>query len=163
MRILIACARRDSPGGNLIGSLPPSRNMSERGSATPLNMRLPIRHFTSFPPSALRHIVYTATMPAPVSQPPLFPLYSPHAILAFQFSSWYPQFAKHSIKSTIVRPLSSDFRQYLDSDGVFVPDGAEDVSVLRTHPSTPLPLIRASSAISQSGGEFSLRRREFRP
>ncbi|KAI0770519.1 D123-domain-containing protein [Fomes fomentarius] len=66
-------------------------------------------------------------MPAPISRPSLFPLYAPHAILAFQFSSWYPQFSKATIKSTVVRPLSASFRQYLDSDGVFVPDGAEDV------------------------------------
>ncbi|RDX49928.1 D123-domain-containing protein [Lentinus brumalis] len=65
-------------------------------------------------------------MPAPVSTPPLFPVYSPDAVLAFQFSSWYPSFSNHSIKSTVVRPLSSAFREYLDSDGVFVPEGAED-------------------------------------
>ena len=70
------------------------------------------------------------SMPAPVSVPPLFPAYAPSAILAFQFSSWYPTFRQHTIKSTVIRPLSADFREYLDSDGVFVPDGAEDLSVL---------------------------------
>ncbi|KAI0714016.1 D123-domain-containing protein [Cerioporus squamosus] len=65
-------------------------------------------------------------MPAPVSTPPPFPVYSPDAILAFQFSSWYPSFSNHSIKSTVVRPLSSSFREYLDSEGVFLPEGAED-------------------------------------
>ncbi|KAI0763619.1 D123-domain-containing protein [Trametes elegans] len=66
-------------------------------------------------------------MPAPVTTPALFPTLSPDALLAFQFSSWYPRFASHSIRSTVIRPLSSEFRHYLDSDGVFVPDGAEDL------------------------------------
>ncbi|EIW59585.1 D123-domain-containing protein [Trametes versicolor FP-101664 SS1] len=66
-------------------------------------------------------------MPAPVSTPALFPPHSPDALLAFQFSSWYPRFADHSIKSTIVRPLSAAFCEYLNSDGVFVPEGAEDL------------------------------------
>ncbi|KAI8986193.1 D123-domain-containing protein [Trametes punicea] len=66
-------------------------------------------------------------MPAPVTTPPLFPTHSPDALLAFQFSSWYPRFASHSIRSTIIRPLSAAFRDYLDSDGVFVPEGAEDL------------------------------------
>ncbi|KAH9889813.1 D123-domain-containing protein [Cubamyces lactineus] len=66
-------------------------------------------------------------MPAPVHTPPLFPSHSPEALLAFQFSSWYPRFSAHSIKSTVIRPLSPAFREYLDSDGVFVPEGAEDV------------------------------------
>ncbi|KAI0755144.1 D123-domain-containing protein [Daedaleopsis nitida] len=65
-------------------------------------------------------------MPAPVSTPSLYPLYSPHAILAFQFSAWYPSFVNCTIKSTLIRPLSPLFRQYLDADGVFVPEGAED-------------------------------------
>lgn len=100
-------------------------------------------------------------MPVPFSLPPLFPLYAPHAILAFQFSSWYPQFSKYTIKSTVVRPLSPSFRQYLDADGVFVPDGAEDVSVVPPHPSEP-PLIPTSSAVLQSGTEFPFRRRQVR-
>ncbi|KAI0632002.1 D123-domain-containing protein [Trametes polyzona] len=66
-------------------------------------------------------------MPAPVNTPPLFPPHSPESLLAFQFSSWYPRFASQSIKSTIIRPLSAAFREYLDSDGVFVPEGAEDL------------------------------------
>ncbi|KAI9058194.1 D123-domain-containing protein [Trametes sanguinea] len=66
-------------------------------------------------------------MPAPVNTPPLFPTYSPDSVLAFQFSSWYPRFSSHSIKSTVIRPLSAAFREYLDSDGVFVPEGAEDL------------------------------------
>ncbi|KAH9480460.1 Cell division cycle protein 123 [Psilocybe cubensis] len=57
----------------------------------------------------------------------LFPASTPSYVLAFQFSSWYPTFAKHSIKSTIVRPLSADFQEYLHADGVFVPEGSDNV------------------------------------
>lgn len=81
----------------------------------------------------------------------LFPVLTPSYILAFQFSSWYPTFSKHSIKSTIVRPLSEDFREYLNADGVFVPEGSEDALVFE--PSTTilhndhlsLDLLRARS------------------
>ncbi|KAF8809564.1 D123-domain-containing protein [Phlegmacium glaucopus] len=62
----------------------------------------------------------------------LFPTLSPSYILSFQFSSWYPTFANHSIKSTIIRPLSDDFRDYLNADGVFVPEGSENASVEST-------------------------------
>jgi hypothetical protein len=58
-----------------------------------------------------------------------FPRPTPAYILAFQFSSWYPLFAAHSIKSTVVRPLPDAFRAYLDADGVFVPEGSEDKCV----------------------------------
>ncbi|KIK07959.1 hypothetical protein K443DRAFT_85979 [Laccaria amethystina LaAM-08-1] len=57
----------------------------------------------------------------------LFPNQTPSYILAFQFSSWYPRFSKQSIKSTIVRPLSQDFIDYLNSESVFVPEGSEDL------------------------------------
>ena len=59
----------------------------------------------------------------------LFPTLTVPYILAFQFSSWYPQFAKLSLKSTIIKPLSQQFCDYLDADGVFVPEGSEDVLV----------------------------------
>jgi hypothetical protein len=49
------------------------------------------------------------------------------ATLAFQFSSWYPKFSHISLKSTIIRPLPSDFREYLESDGVFVPGEDDDL------------------------------------
>lgn len=60
---------------------------------------------------------------------PLFPALTPSYILTFQFSAWYPIFAKHSVKSTIIRPLSEDFQDYLNADGVFVPEGSEDALV----------------------------------
>ncbi|KAL4070056.1 D123-domain-containing protein [Scleroderma yunnanense] len=63
-----------------------------------------------------------------------FPLLSPDYILAFQFSNWYPLFARFSPKSTIIRPLGKDFKDYLDSDGVFVPEGSEDIDVERSLP-----------------------------
>src|SRR5580698_2858713 len=61
--------------------------------------------------------------------PTLFPDITPDYILSFQFSSWYPKFARISVKSTIIKPLSEEFRLYLDSDSVFVPEGSEDLSV----------------------------------
>ncbi|KAJ2935149.1 hypothetical protein H1R20_g1941, partial [Candolleomyces eurysporus] len=56
----------------------------------------------------------------------LFPKQTPAYILSFQFSSWYPTFSDVSIKSTIVRPLSGEFREYLESESVFVPAGSEN-------------------------------------
>ncbi|PFH53960.1 hypothetical protein AMATHDRAFT_136028 [Amanita thiersii Skay4041] len=57
----------------------------------------------------------------------IFPAIDPAYILSFQFSSWYPLFANQSIKSTIIQPLSRDFKDYLDSDGVYIPEGSEDL------------------------------------
>lgn len=68
-------------------------------------------------------------MPSSVSQPTLFPSATPDHILAFQFSSWYPRFSSLSIKSTIIRPLGQEFVDYLNADGVFMPEGSEDVLV----------------------------------
>ncbi|KAG1814981.1 D123-domain-containing protein [Suillus variegatus] len=63
----------------------------------------------------------------------IFPLQTPDYLLSFQFSSWYPTFSSISIKSTIIRPLSQAFKEYLDSDGIFVPEGSENVSVGYNH------------------------------
>ncbi|KAI9462262.1 cytoplasmic protein [Boletus coccyginus] len=56
----------------------------------------------------------------------IFPQFNASYILAFQFSSWFPAFSSISIKSTIIRPLDQEFKNYLESDGVFVPEGSED-------------------------------------
>ena len=74
-------------------------------------------------------LLLPATMPSVISEPTLFPQLTPEALLAFQFSSWYPRFSTWSIKSTIIRPLSKSFHEYLDSDGVFLPEGSEDLLV----------------------------------
>ncbi|CAL1695946.1 unnamed protein product [Somion occarium] len=66
-------------------------------------------------------------MPSAITPLEKFPPITPSGILAFQFSSWYPRFSNLSIKSTIIRPLSQEFREYLDSEGVFIPEGSEDV------------------------------------
>ncbi|KAG2358320.1 D123-domain-containing protein [Suillus spraguei] len=62
-----------------------------------------------------------------------FPVQTPDYLLSFQFSSWYPTFSSISIKSTIIRPLDQAFKEYLDSDGIFVPEGSENVSVSYIH------------------------------
>ncbi|KAF9454732.1 D123-domain-containing protein [Macrolepiota fuliginosa MF-IS2] len=55
-----------------------------------------------------------------------FPTQTRSYILSFQFSEWYPSFVKHTIKSTIIRPVPAGFQEYLTSDGIFVPEGSED-------------------------------------
>ncbi|KIK69599.1 hypothetical protein GYMLUDRAFT_33971 [Collybiopsis luxurians FD-317 M1] len=57
----------------------------------------------------------------------LFPQQSSSYILSFQFSSWYPIFHSSSLKSTVIRPLSREFFEYLNADQVFVPKGSEDI------------------------------------
>ena len=59
----------------------------------------------------------------------IFPPLTPQSLLFFQFSSWYPMYAAWSMKSTVIRPLGDAFRAYLESDGVFIPEGSEDQSV----------------------------------
>ncbi|KAJ7095917.1 D123-domain-containing protein [Mycena belliarum] len=56
-----------------------------------------------------------------------FPELTAADILSFQFSSWYPIFSSISIKSTVIRPLSQEFLDYLHSDGVHVPEGSDDL------------------------------------
>lgn len=73
--------------------------------------------------STLRHNMSSDTLD-------LFPLQTPSYILSFQFSSWYPAFSDVSIKSTVIRPLSDEFKQYLESESVFVPEGSEDACVV---------------------------------
>jgi len=67
----------------------------------------------------------------------LFPPASKDYVLSFQFSAWYPKFAKHTIKSTILRPLPSDFKEYLEAEGVFIPEGADNALVWYTSPEVP--------------------------
>lgn len=60
----------------------------------------------------------------------IFPPLTREHVLACQFSSWYPIFAKSSLKSTVIRPLESQFQEYLHADGVFVPEGSDNRSAL---------------------------------
>ncbi|KZV67076.1 cytoplasmic protein [Peniophora sp. CONT] len=59
--------------------------------------------------------------------PHLFPPLRRADVLAFQFSSWYPVFSSLSIKSTVIRPVPDGFHAYLNADGVFLPEGSDDV------------------------------------
>ncbi|CAE6423538.1 unnamed protein product [Rhizoctonia solani] len=56
----------------------------------------------------------------------LFPPLYRRDILACQTSSWYPTFQRKTIKATIINALGEDFRAYLESDGLIIPEGAED-------------------------------------
>lgn len=55
-----------------------------------------------------------------------FPPLSRNDILAFQFSSWYSRFKHVSMKSTTIHPLGDDFKHYLLSDGVHIPEGSDN-------------------------------------
>ncbi|KAG8832050.1 hypothetical protein FRC17_002160 [Serendipita sp. 399] len=57
---------------------------------------------------------------------PIFPNLTTQDILDCQMSSWYPQFASISIKTTIIKPLPVNFRDYLQADGVFPPIGSHE-------------------------------------
>ncbi|GAA5897999.1 hypothetical protein JCM8208_003221 [Rhodotorula glutinis] len=56
----------------------------------------------------------------------LFPPLHTRDVLACQFSSWYPLFKRLSPKATVVRPIphEADFLDYLESDGLFLPEGS---------------------------------------
>lgn len=47
-------------------------------------------------------------------------------VLACRFSSWYPLFKRCSPKATVIRPIpdEADFLDYLESDGLFLPEGS---------------------------------------
>jgi hypothetical protein len=59
----------------------------------------------------------------------LFSTTNPQNLLAFQFSTWYPKFASTTMRSKIISPLPPAFLEYLHSDGVFVPEGSENLLV----------------------------------
>ncbi|PRQ74658.1 D123-domain containing protein, partial [Rhodotorula toruloides] len=56
----------------------------------------------------------------------LFPPLHTADILACQFSHWYPLFKRISPKATVIRPIpeEDDFVEYLESDGLFLPEGS---------------------------------------
>ena len=56
----------------------------------------------------------------------LFPPLHTRDVLACQFSAWYPLFKRHSPKATVLRPIphEADFLDYLESDGLFLPEGS---------------------------------------
>ncbi|KAG8763534.1 hypothetical protein FRC11_002047 [Ceratobasidium sp. 423] len=56
----------------------------------------------------------------------LFPPLHRRDVLACQTSEWYPTFQRKTIESTIITGLGEDFRAYLESDGLIIPEGAED-------------------------------------
>ena len=96
---------------------------------------------------------------ASVRRSTMFPQFNASYILAFQFSSWFPFFSSMSIRSTIIRPLDQAFKDYLESDGVFVPEGSEDASVFCSHSNsiaeTPICSVAESTLSDEDESEGS--------
>ena len=65
------------------------------------------------------------TSPLPDQQPNV-DLYSQRAILT-QFHLWYPYFKKYSFKAEVLE-LSPRFIEYLNKDGVFLPENEDNDS-----------------------------------
>ncbi|GAA95054.1 uncharacterized protein L969DRAFT_95970 [Mixia osmundae IAM 14324] len=57
---------------------------------------------------------------------PGFPRLTRADVLQCQFSAWYPDFRRLSPKATVVR-LPEDFRRWLESDGLILPEGSGDI------------------------------------
>jgi len=53
-----------------------------------------------------------------------FPTLVRSSVDACKHSSWYPVFRTHSPKTTVISPLSKEFIDYLESDGIFAPRGS---------------------------------------
>ncbi|GAA6062768.1 hypothetical protein JCM10212_006881 [Sporobolomyces blumeae] len=58
--------------------------------------------------------------------PRVFPPLYKRDVLACQFSAWYPLFKRHSPKATVLRPIpqEEELLEYLESDGLFLPEGS---------------------------------------
>lgn len=76
--------------------------------------------------------------PSPPSPdpPPLFPPLHTADVLACQFSQWYPRFRRVSPKATVVRPIPDEdaFVDYLESDGLFLPEGSGHMGCVTWYP-----------------------------
>ncbi|GAA5865730.1 hypothetical protein JCM8547_002759 [Rhodosporidiobolus lusitaniae] len=61
----------------------------------------------------------------------LFPPLTTRDVLACQFSSWYPLYKRVSPKATVIRPIpyEQDFLDWLESDGLFMPEGSGPMGV----------------------------------
>ncbi|GAA5999825.1 hypothetical protein JCM10207_005928 [Rhodosporidiobolus poonsookiae] len=73
----------------------------------------------------------TSAAPPPADQPDLFPPLTTADVLACQFSSWQPLFKRISPKATVIRPIphEDEFLDYLESDGLFLPEGSGPMGV----------------------------------
>ncbi|BGP16669.1 hypothetical protein JCM10213_000415 [Rhodosporidiobolus nylandii] len=69
--------------------------------------------------------------PAAAEEDDIFPPLATADVLACQFSSWYPRFKRVSPKATVIRPIphQADFLEYLESDGLFLPEGSGPMGV----------------------------------
>ncbi|GAA5921636.1 hypothetical protein JCM3775_001741 [Rhodotorula graminis] len=90
-------------------------------------MAVPPCASTSAAGTSSAHLSNAAASPTSSSaNSPLFPPLHTRDVLACQFSSWYPLFKRHSPKATVLRPIphEADFLDYLESDGLFLPEGS---------------------------------------
>ncbi|KAM0791596.1 hypothetical protein ACM66B_006039 [Microbotryomycetes sp. NB124-2] len=75
----------------------------------------------------------TAPLIAPSTTPtlprPQFPPLTKQDVLACSFSSWYALFRRHSPKATVIKSLSASFVDYLESDGLFLPEGSGPMGI----------------------------------
>jgi hypothetical protein len=78
-----------------------------------------------------------------------FPALTCADVLACVFSSWYPTFRKHSPKASVIKPLEDRFIDYLDSDGLFLPEGSGPMGSVRRSSPRPSELTSPSRRVSQ--------------
>ncbi|GAA5902557.1 hypothetical protein JCM6882_009316 [Rhodosporidiobolus microsporus] len=74
----------------------------------------------------------SSTAPAPATEAAdVFPPLRTADVLACQFSSWYPLFKRHAPKATVIRPIpqEEEFLEYLESDGLILPEGSGPMGV----------------------------------
>ncbi|BGP25057.1 hypothetical protein JCM10295v2_003977 [Rhodotorula toruloides] len=87
------------------------------------------------------------------SDPPFPPLHTAD-VLACQFSHWYPLFKRVSPKATVVRPIPDEeaFVEYLETDGLFLPDGSGPMGLSELSDSDSDDSSSSSSSTSSADG-----------
>ncbi|ORY06330.1 D123-domain-containing protein [Basidiobolus meristosporus CBS 931.73] len=59
-----------------------------------------------------------------------FPELTKEQIIRCSFSSWYPKFIRHTLKTRVIKPLPEGFVKYLLSDGALYIPGGGDITYL---------------------------------
>ncbi|GAA5967703.1 hypothetical protein JCM11641_005740 [Rhodosporidiobolus odoratus] len=73
----------------------------------------------------------TSAAPPPQAADDIFPPLTTSDVLACQFSTWYPAYKRVAPKATVLRPIphEQEFLEYLESDGLFLPEGSGPMGV----------------------------------